>query len=73
MALKNVRPSAAGGRHVARYVTRTEAKDGARQVRRDEDRSAEHAEDNCSCSSSDGPCPFYANSSHARSTGWSNR
>lgn len=39
MALKNVKGSGSGSKHNARYNTRAEAKAGARQVRRAEDKA----------------------------------
>jgi hypothetical protein len=41
MGLKDVRSKGAGGKHTARFVTRAEARSGARQVRRAEDRELE--------------------------------
>lgn len=41
MALKNVRPNAGGGgKNGSRWVHREEAKDGARQIRRNDDGAA---------------------------------
>lgn len=40
MALKKVKPNSSGGRNKARWVTRTEAKDGARLARRKEDKAS---------------------------------